>query len=175
MTNILTAAEAANVLRCATDDALMLQLLPQVDVFIKDATGRDWSADATISESAKAAAQMLITMWHENPAMIGTGNVLHFGLSAVLTQLEAIALEYRVYSFNGVDGGGNIYLGESALEGDQVIALVGITGVSGDQSSNFESVLDDDYYIEQTSTSDLSDNQYLVTLRSAVDVARAAA
>lgn len=93
MTNILTAAEAANVLRCLTTDALMLQLLPQVDDYIKMATGRDWTADTTIYPKAKAAAQMLLTMWHENPSMTGNAGALQGGLSACLTQLEAQALE----------------------------------------------------------------------------------
>jgi methionine-rich copper-binding protein CopC len=93
MTNILTAAEAANVLRCLTTDALMLQLLPQVDDYIKTATGRDWTADSSIYPKAKAAAQMLLAMWHENPSMTGNAGALQGGLSACLTQLEAQALE----------------------------------------------------------------------------------
>lgn len=92
MTNILTAAEAANVLRCLTTDALMLQLLPQVDDYIKTGTGRDWTADSSIDPMAKAAAQMLVTMWHENPSMTGNAGALQGGLSACLTQLEAKAL-----------------------------------------------------------------------------------
>ncbi len=91
MTNILTAAEAANVLRCLTTDALMLQLLPQVDEYIKTATGRDWTADTTIDPMAKAAAQILVTLWHENPAMTGSAGILPAGLSACLVQLEAKA------------------------------------------------------------------------------------
>lgn len=167
--SILTAAEAANALRCAEDDALMLQLLPQVDAYIYRATGRDWSADSPISERAKSAATMLVVAWHENPAMIGTETGLQFGLSAVLTQLESDALRYRIYAIDGLDGGGSIYLDEYAKTGAQIVALVGITGVSGDQSDKFESVLTTDYYITQTSTEDLSDNQYLITLISAAD------
>jgi hypothetical protein len=91
MTNILTAAEAANVLRCLTTDALMVQLLPQVDEYIKTATGRDWTADTTIDPMAKAAAQMLLTMWHENPSMTGNAGMLPAGFSACLCQLEAKA------------------------------------------------------------------------------------
>ena len=55
MANILTTAEAANFVRTDTSDAVMLMLLPQVDEFIKRATGRDWTADATINPVAKAA------------------------------------------------------------------------------------------------------------------------
>lgn len=92
-TYILTTSEAANVLRCETDDAQMLDLLPQVDAYIELATGRDWAADASIRPEAKAAARMLLTLWHENPAMISSGmSGLSWGLSAVLSQLEALAL-----------------------------------------------------------------------------------
>ena len=93
MANILTAAEAANCLRCLTTDADMLALLPLVDDYIKDATGRDWTLDSTIQNKAKAAARILLTQWHENPGMIGQGiTSLELGLRAVLTQLEALAL-----------------------------------------------------------------------------------
>jgi len=94
MANILTAAEAANVLRCLTTDALMLQLLPQVDKYIQTATGRNWTLDSVIEPTAKSAAQMLLVMWHEAPGQIGQGITnLPFGLSAVLVQLEALALQ----------------------------------------------------------------------------------
>lgn len=169
MTNILTPAQAANVLRCATDDALMLQLLPQVDSFIQRATGRDWTADNPISNRAISAAQMLITLWHENPGMMGGDSPLSFGLNAALLMLETDALDYLEYTFDGLDGGGYLALDMRALKGAQVVSLVGITGVSGDQSANFESVLDQDFYIQQTSTSDLSDNQYKLILINAAD------
>jgi hypothetical protein len=92
-TNILTAAEAANVLRCDTTDPLMLALLPSVDAYVKHATGRAWEEDTTIEPLAKAAAMILITQWHENPGMSVTGQaVLSAGLTACLMQLEAQAL-----------------------------------------------------------------------------------
>ena len=169
MANILTAAEAAAVLRCDETDTLMLQLLPQVDAFIERATGRDWSADSEISERAKAAAQMLLTQWYENPAMIGSEGSLAFGLGAVLAQLESDALAYRTYTFDGLNGGGYIALDENALHGAQVVSLVGVAGVSGDQSADFESVLSTDYYLRQTSTADLSDNQYQAVIINAAD------
>lgn len=94
MANILTAVEAANVLRTSQTDADMLALLPLVDAYIKNATGRDWAADATIRPEAKSAARILLTMWHEAPGMIGQGlTSLPHGLEAVLSQLEALALE----------------------------------------------------------------------------------
>jgi hypothetical protein len=90
--NILTAAEAATVLRTEETDQNMLDLLPQVDAYIANATGRSWEADDPVRPEAKAAARMLLVMWFENPAMLGNGSVLTFGLTAMLVQLEAVAL-----------------------------------------------------------------------------------
>lgn len=97
-TNILTAAEAAAVLRCTATDTLMLQLLPMVDDYIEQATGRDWAADSTVEPLAKSAAQMLITLWHEDPSMVSSldNGALGHGLRAALVQLEAKALELAV-------------------------------------------------------------------------------
>jgi hypothetical protein len=94
MTNILTAAEAALVLRTEIADPVMLQYLPLTDAYIKNASGRDWTADTTIEPIAKAAAQILLVQWYENPAMLGQGlATLGAGLTACLLQLEAKALE----------------------------------------------------------------------------------
>lgn len=120
MTNILTAAEAANVLRCLTTDALMLQLLPQVDDYIKTATGRDWTADSSIDVTAKAAAQILVTMWHENPAMIGSAGALSGGLSACLVQLEAKAI---ILESSGVPEGDLKITASVPKDGDDDIAV----------------------------------------------------
>lgn len=92
MANILTAAEAANTLRCDETDPAMLDLLPSVDAYIRMATGRDWAADNPVRAEAKSAARMLLTMWHENPAMLGQAGSLSFGLQAALLQLETLAL-----------------------------------------------------------------------------------
>lgn len=92
-TNILTATEAAYVLRCADDEPLMLTLLPQVDAYIKMATGRDWTADATIRPEAKAAARILIVRWHEDPGSLAASPSLGFGQQAALLQLGVLALE----------------------------------------------------------------------------------
>lgn len=93
MANILTAAEAANVLRVDESDPTMLDMLPAVDRAIQQATGRDWAADDPVEPMAKAAARMLLTQWYENPAMIAQGYTsLGFGLTAMLGQLEAQAL-----------------------------------------------------------------------------------
>jgi hypothetical protein len=92
MANILTAAEAANVLRCDVADANMLALLPSVDAYIQNATGRDWTADNPVRPEAKAAARMLMVRWHEDPGGMAAGSALSFGLAACLVQLEALAL-----------------------------------------------------------------------------------
>ena len=93
MANILTAAEAAAVLRVSNTDPDMLTLLPLVDKAIENATGRAWQDDSPIEPTAKAAARILMVQWHENPGMIASGMTsLEFGLGACLTQLEAIAL-----------------------------------------------------------------------------------
>jgi len=91
--NILTAQEAASVLRCEETDEDMVNLLPLIDGFIKNATGRDWSADTTIDVTAKSAARMLLVLWHENPGMIGAESSLSFGLRSVLAQLEVKAIQ----------------------------------------------------------------------------------
>jgi len=92
MANILTPTEAATVLRTAEDDQNMLDLLPLVDAYIKNATGRDWVADDPVRPEAKSAARMLLVRWHEDPGGMAAGAALGFGLSAALVQLEALAL-----------------------------------------------------------------------------------
>lgn len=158
MANILTAAEAANILRCASNDATMLQLLPMVDKFIQNATGHDWGSDSSVLPEAKSAAQMLLVMWYENPAMVASGiSSLNFGLTAALTQLESIALGYK--EFEGISSTGFISL-PGVKEGDSVSSLVGIIGVSGDQSASFESVISQNGFIKQLSGSDFSDKWF---------------
>jgi hypothetical protein len=160
MTNILTAAEAANVLRVESNNADMLALLPLVDAHILHATGHDWSIDTTINPAAKAAARILLVMWFENPGMVGSQEVPMFGLTATLTQLEAIALRYK--TFAGSDTPGAIEL-SGARVGDTVSSLIGLIGATGDQSSKFESVITVDDEIQQL-TAGLSDKFYRVYL-----------
>lgn len=94
MANVLTAVEAATVLRIDESDQNMLDLLLQVDAYIQNATGRDWTQDNPVRPEAKSAARMLLTMWFENPAMLASGiTVLNFGLMAALVHLESIALQ----------------------------------------------------------------------------------
>lgn len=158
MTSILTAAKAANVLRVAVNDALMLQLLPLIDSHIKDATGHDWASDTTIHPEAESAANMLLTMWYDNPAMIASGiSSLSFGLRAALVQLEVIALRYR--QFEGISGAGFISL-PGVQAGDTVSTLAGISGLTGDQKASFETVISIDGYIQQLSGSDLTDKWF---------------
>lgn len=161
MANILTVSEAANALRCEQDDENMLDLLPLVDAYIQNATGHDWAADSTVHESAKAAARILLALWHENPAQISTQGALPWGLSAALAQLEALALRYSI--FEGLSGAGWVSL-PGAQAGDTVTALVGVVGATGSQAANFASVIEYDGLLEQTSTSDLTDKYYRVLL-----------
>lgn len=94
MANILTATEAANILRCAEDDPAMLDLLPQVDAYIKNATGRDWTDDDPIDPVAKAAARILLVRAHEDPgALAQPAPALGWSLASCLVQLEAEALK----------------------------------------------------------------------------------
>ena len=170
MTNILTAAEAANFIRTEADDAAMLDLLPIVDQLIQDATGRDWTQDATIHNTAKAAAGMYVTLLYDNPAQLqkGSESLLPYGPTDALAKLEAEALKYRKYQFEGLSGAGEIAL-PGARMGDDVIKLVGIYGASGDQTASFESEISDSGVIAQTSTSDLSDKLFVVVLKSPAD------
>jgi len=161
MANILTAAEAANVLRVETTDANMLALLPGVDDYIKNATGHDWAAEAEIPEAAKNAARMLIVRWYEDPGGMAAGAALGFGLSACLAQLEAMALAY--YEIEGLSSGGYISL-PAAREGDTVDSVTGLVNTSGDQSTLFEATISEDGYILQTSSSDLDEKYYRVHL-----------
>jgi len=161
MANILTAAEGANFVRTTSDDAILTQLLPLVDQYLFNASGHDWTADTTKHPTAKIAAGMLITYWYDNPSSIGQPPE---ALSAILTQLEAEALKYRKYVFTGLNGAGSIWL-NSAREGDVVITLTGVAGLSGDQSALFEAVVSEDFQISQTSSADLSESQFVVVLK----------
>jgi hypothetical protein len=155
MANILTASEAATVLRIEEDSQTLLDLLPAIDAYIKGATGHDWAADSPVIPEAKSAARILLVRWHEDPgALAGT---LTLGQSAVLVQLESLAARYR--TFAGLSGAGSIAL-PGAKVGDTVSSLVGKIGVSGDQSAMFETVISVDDAIQQISNADLSNYWY---------------
>jgi hypothetical protein len=119
MTNILTIPEAANALRTADNDINLVDLLPQVDAYIQNATGRDWTADSPINPLAKAAARMLIVKWHEDPGMNATQVAsLGYGLASCFVQLQSLAMQLetngipdealKLNSSFPVDGGDNI-------------------------------------------------------------------
>lgn len=165
MTNILTDAQAANFIRTSATDAVMLQLLPLVDEYLKNATGHDWASDATKHNAAITAAGMLLTHWYDNPALIGQAPVT---VRSTLVQLEAEALKYRKYEFAGINGAGGISV-PGARQGDDVVKLIGTYGVSGDQSANFEGTVSEDDQIQQTSSNNLSDNLYVVVLKHPAD------
>lgn len=162
---ILTNAEAANFLRTSSSDAVMQQLMPLVDEYLLTATGHDWAADTEKDNTAKTAAGMLLTFWYDNPSMVGQ---VPASVRSTLMQLEGKALRYRKYQFSGSSSSGSIIL-ENVRKGDEVIRLVGIYGVSGDQSSNFESVISEDDEIQQTHSGDLSENLYVVVLKHPAD------
>lgn len=164
MTNVLTDAQAANFIRTEVSDAVMLQLLPLVDQFLLSATGHNWAADSEIHPSAITAAGMLITHWYDNPSAVGQAPS---SVRSTLLQLEAEALKYRKYQFSGADSAGGIFL-DGARKGDEVVRLIGVFGVTGDQSSMFESVLTADNQIQQT-YGNLSENQYVVVLKHPAD------
>jgi len=166
MTNILTAAEAALVLRCEDDDARMVALLPQIDQHIMTGTGHAWQEDDPIHETAKAAARMLLVQWYEDPGMLIGSQAMGFGLQACMTQLSALALRYR--EFRGRAGAGPILLSGARI-GDKVKTLTGIAGVSGDRSADFEAVITVDEQIQQTATLDLSGNWYRAHLTPVED------
>jgi hypothetical protein len=166
MTNILTATEASQFVRTETTDAVMLALLPMVDEYLYNATGHEWNNDSTINPTAKLAAGMLLVSWYDNPSQVGQGVS-----GAPLVQLEAEALKYRKYEFEGSDGAGSISL-PGARKGDDVVKLVGVCIVTGDQSSSFEGTITVDDQIQQSSASDLSDNLYVVVLKHPADDVR---
>lgn len=143
---------------------MMLDLLPSIDGFIKKATGHDWSADLTIEPVAKQAARVLLTLWYENPAMIGNTNSLDFGLTAALVQLQAAS---KILTFIGRSGTGACTL-LGARVGDVVAGLVAIAGSSGSATSSFESVITKADEIQQTSASDLSAITYKLRLAAPV-------
>jgi hypothetical protein len=165
MSSILTVPEAALFVRSEETDPILNMLLPQTDAFIQRATGRDWTADTQINELAKAAAGMLLVLWYDNPAQAGTDGIMPFGLTNVLSQLEAEALKYRKYTFEGLSTAGALTL-PGALEGDTIVKLVGVYGVSGDQTAKFETAISEENQITQTYGGDLAEKHFVVILKS---------
>lgn len=90
--NILSVSEAATCIKGEEDDADMLFLLPLVDAFIKNHTGRDWTLDTTIHPMAKATARLLLVQWHEDPGMGASQTaVITAGLRHNLFELKYLA------------------------------------------------------------------------------------
>lgn len=162
---ILTDAQAANFLRTPITDAVMLQLMPLVDEYLRNATGHDWASDATIDKTAITAAGMLLTHWYDNPSLVGQAPA---ALAATLSQLEAKALDYRMYEFSGASGAGAVSL-PGIRKGDVVQKLVGVYGVSGSQTSKFESIVSVAGQLQQIEAADLSDNRYVVVVKNPAD------
>lgn len=151
-------------MRCAVDDPEMLDLLPQVDGYIVNATGHDWAADAAINPVARAAARMLLVKWHEDPAMNATQAAsLAYGLTACLLQLEST--DAQNMEFMGLNGAGYLYLPGAAV-GDTVVSVVGLVGISGNQAASFESVISLPDYIRQVSSANLYLKWFRVNLKS---------
>lgn len=163
--NVLTAAQAANFLRTETTDAVMLQFLPLVDQYLLSATGHNWAADATKHSTAITAAGMLLIHWYDNPTLVGQAPS---AVTNLLVQLEAEALKYRKSQFNGSSGAGAISI-PGARKGDIVISLAGIYGVTGSQTSKFESTVSVEGQLQQTDAGDLSGNIYVVVLKHPLD------
>lgn len=160
--NILTPADAANFVRTESRDQIMLMLLPQVDTYLLQATGRDWAADTVIHPGAKAVAGMLLTYWYDNPQAIGTSPE---GSSSAFLQLEMEAQKYRKSVFYGRNGVGAVSLPDAAI-GDVIIKLVGVYGSTGSQSAKFEGTITVTGMIQQIDAGDLSENIYVVILKN---------
>lgn len=149
--HILTAEEAAIVLRCEEDDPNMLLLLPAIDAYIETATGRRWQEDSPVIEQAKNAARIALVLAHEDPGALGRNTVFivpTWGLTSCLAQLEALAGRY--FTFEGLSGAGSICVA-GLCRGDSVVSVTGRVGVSGDQAVYFESVVTVDGYLQQLS------------------------
>ena len=168
MATILTPNQAANALRVPNDDPRLIDLLPQVDRFIERATGRNWSSDTQKNEIAVMAATIVLVMAYDNPTMLLPEGNVPFGLTQTLVQLEAEALKYRSYLFYGNSGAGSVPVIGARL-GDQVISLIGVYGVSGDQKTKFESVVNERNSLEQTAGDDLSNARFVVILKDPAD------
>ena len=168
MPTILTSQEAAHFVRTDADDPILQQWLPLVDQYLANATGHDWAQDTPVHPTAVAAAGILLVYWYDNPQEIGQSPA---ALAAALVQLEAESLKYRKYRFYGNNGAGGIAV-SGAQVGDVVQKLVGVYGVSGDQTAPFETVVSVDNQLQQVSSADLSGNQYVVVVKHpAEDVA----
>ncbi len=96
---ILTSQEARDLLDYAAEEEMPAKvtsiLLPAIDQFIEDATGKDWGTITEtytdIDPTAKMAAGVLLVRWFDNPGQIGTSNDI--GVTSLIGQLNAKALQ----------------------------------------------------------------------------------
>jgi len=88
---ILTEEEAMKILDYTTVEDMPGKiteiLLPAIDDYLKNATGKDWGKDETIDPLAKSTAGVLLIRWFEDPGQIE--NVNDIGLVTLINQLEA--------------------------------------------------------------------------------------
>lgn len=93
MANILTAEEAARVVVADPADQSLLDVLPQVDAAIEEATGRDWTQDAPIDPIAKRAARCRLAVDYDLGSMAPQQTaVMERAYASAITQLEAKAV-----------------------------------------------------------------------------------
>lgn len=143
------------------NDAQMLNLLPLVDGYIQSATGYDWTSLEVIPPQAKAAAQLLLVQWYDNPVdadkassgIYGYG----YGVMGALGQLEAMGLQYKIVE--GLAGAGYICV-PGVKEGSSIATAVGVSGDSGDRSAYFESYVTEEGYVKQLYTGNLDEKFY---------------
>lgn len=100
--SILTEQEVADLLDYTSVEEVppkvMSMLVPAVEQFLLDATGKDWTkltdTYTAVDSTAKMAAGMLLVRWFENPAQVGMNNAAVLrdsGFSALIGQLAARA------------------------------------------------------------------------------------
>lgn len=91
---ILTLQEAADILKLevVSDYPQLPILLPSVDEYIKDSTGKDWGVDDPIDPTAKMAAVVLLVNWFDNPGAIGSIDGFRKTMIDLTGKLQAKAL-----------------------------------------------------------------------------------
>jgi len=90
--NILTVNEAARVVSVDVTDEKLADVLPQVDAYIQQATGYDWTQDDPVNPTAKAAARLQLALTYDLMAMLPSQIAsLRAGLVCALAQLELAA------------------------------------------------------------------------------------
>ena len=94
---ILTTQEAADVLGYDSPDEMpgdvVNILLPGIDGFLQNATGKDWGAEEEIDPDAKMAARVLLRRWFDDPGMVGATK--DAGILNLIGQLHAKALQEK--------------------------------------------------------------------------------